>query len=436
MTTSSPGADLRPVSSSDRINSIDVVRGIALLGILLMNIVGFGLAFAYSDPTNSGGATGWNLKAWAMNNMLFEGTMRGLFTMLFGAGFILQTSRGEARGGGLEVADVYYRRVLWLLFFGIIHVYLILWYGDILYPYAVFGLMLFPLRNVKPKYLLIAGLVLLAWGSWISVKHYHEDKEKVEKGLLAEKVKEAGDSLSAEQSDALKEWEGFQKQKKTPEQVEEENEKNRAGYGSIVMSRLDRNEFMQSSLLYFFWSWDILPLMLIGMAFFKWKVFQAERSFKFYVTIMLIGYAIGLSVNYYETTLVMNGGFDLLLMSQADMTYQLGRIFTTLGHIGLIMIFVKSGIIGFLQRSLSAVGRMALTNYLMHSVICAVFFMGFGFGMFGRLERFELYYVVFSIWIVQLIYSPIWLRYFHYGPAEWAWRSLTYLKKQPFRIKL
>mgnify|MGYP001826606248 FL=1 len=130
--TNQPNIELRPVERSNRINSLDIIRGIALLGILLMNITGFGLAFAYGDPTNSGGSTGWNLNAWIMNNMLFEGTMRGLFTMLFGAGFILLTTRGEERGGGIGVADLYYRRILWLLLFGIIHVYLMLWYGDIL----------------------------------------------------------------------------------------------------------------------------------------------------------------------------------------------------------------------------------------------------------------------------------------------------------------
>jgi uncharacterized protein len=120
-------------------------------------------------------------------------------------------------------------------------------------------------------------------------------------------------------------------------------------------------------------------------------------------------------------------------MDKTEQTYQLGRIFTVMGHIGLFMLFIKSGILKFLQTALSAVGKMALTNYLVHTIICTTFFLGFGFGMFGKLQRYELYYVVFSIWLIQLIYSPIWLRYFRYGPAEWAWRSLTYLKIQPFK---
>ncbi|HMC01802.1 MAG TPA: DUF418 domain-containing protein [Flavobacteriaceae bacterium] len=435
--TNQPNVELRPVERGNRINSLDIIRGIALLGILLMNITGFGLAYAYGDPTNSGGATGWNLKVWIMDNMFFEGTMRGLFTMLFGAGFILLTTRGIEKGGGISVADLYYRRMLWLLLFGILHVYLMLWYGDILYPYALFGLMIFPLRNVKPKHLTIAAVALLTIGSLISVKHYHEDLKIKTEGVVVELLKEQNEDvkLTDEQETALSSWEDLKKQKKTKEQVKEATEKNLQGYWSIVNSRLGQNEFMQANLVYRFWVWDILSFMLLGIAFFKWRIFQGERTVKFYTLLMIVGYVVGLSVNYYETLLHLNSNFDLVEMSKAEQTYQLGRLFTTMGHIGLFMLFIKSGILKFLQNALAAVGKMALTNYLMHTIICTTFFLGYGFGMFGKLQRYELYYVVLAIWIVQLIYSPIWLKYFRYGPAEWLWRSLSYMKKQPFRNK-
>ena len=187
-------------------------------------------------------------------------------------------------------------------------------------------------------------------------------------------------------------------------------------------------------MMYEFWVWDILSFMLIGMAFFKWEIFQGKRPSRFYWTIMIVGYAIGLYVNYCETMLSINNNFEVIALSKAGQTYQLGRLFTTLGHIGLFMIFIKSGILKFLQNALAAVGKMALSNYLIHTVICNVLFMGFGFGLFGRLQRFELYYVVLGIWIIQLIYSPVWFRYFKYGPAEWLWRSLSYMRRMPFRL--
>jgi len=143
---------------------------------------------------------------------------------------------------------------------------------------------------------------------------------------------------------------------------------------------------------------------------------------------------VGLSINYLETKMLIDSNFDVVTISKADQSYQIGRLFTTLGHIGLFMLFIKSGIIGFLQKSLAAVGKLALTNYLTHSVVTSIIFYGDGFALFGELQRYELYYIVGAIWIIQLIFSPIWLKYFLYGPAEWVWRSLTYQQKQPFKI--
>lgn len=374
-----------------------------------------------------------NLKAWAVNNMLFEGTMRGLFTMLFGSGFILLTNKGEQKGAGLEAADIYYRRTMWLLFFGLIHSYLFIWFGEILYQYGLFGLMLFAFRKTAPRYLVTLGVTLLLIGTFFSVIHYHEDLEIKSAGLAAELAKDSNQELTEEQQADLDTWKK-KLAKKTIEDVQEENDALHQGYWSIVKHRAGMIQYFQTVLVHEFWIWDILSYMLIGMALFKWGVFQAERTVKVYLSMMLVGYAIGLTVNYWETNLLISNNFDFITMGKADQTYQLGRLFTTIGHIGLFMLFIKSGILKFLQNALAAVGKMALSNYLIHTVISNIIFMGFGFGLFGELQRYELYYVVIAIWIVQLIYSPIWLKYFRYGPAEWLWRSLSYMKVQPIRI--
>ena len=154
-------AAFAPVTNRERIVSIDTLRGVALLGILLMNIVVFGLPEnAYDDPTIAGGHTGLNLAFWYANQIFFEGKMRTLFSMLFGAGVVLLTLRAEERGGGLRARGIYYRRTLWLVVFGLLHAYFI-WMGDILYYYGVVGLMLFPLRKLRPAALLAAGALLL-----------------------------------------------------------------------------------------------------------------------------------------------------------------------------------------------------------------------------------------------------------------------------------
>ncbi len=434
MTSPNPAPMLAPVRSEARINALDVIRGVALLGILLMNIHGMGLPYGYFDPGVSGGSEGMNLYVWIMNEMLFEGTMRGLFTMLFGASIILLTSRLEKNGAGINTADIYYRRLTWLLLFGVIHAYLILWDGEILFPYAVLGMLLFPWRNMNPKGLLTAGIVLLILGTLWSARDYQNTLKIQKKGLAAEAIKLQGDSLTVEQTKALEKWEE-KKKRKTQEEADEWTEKMHKGYWSIVMDKVSVNQNMQTFILYRYFFWDLLGFMFIGMALFKWKIFHGQRKAKVYLWMLLLGYGIGLTVNYFETVAKIESEWDVVIRYRSSLTYDLGRLATTIGHIGLIMLFIKSGILQFLQHALASVGKMALSNYVMHSIITAIIFLGFGFSMFGQLQRFELYYVVLGIWIFQLIASPIWLKYYRYGPLEWLWRSLTYWKKQPFKIK-
>jgi uncharacterized protein len=429
-----PNPNPAPVKALDRINSLDVIRGIALLGILLMNIIGMGLPYAYSDPTIVGGADGWNLKVWIVNTLLFEGTMRGLFTLLFGAGVILLTSRLEKNGAGITTADIYYRRILWLLIFGLINVYVLLWHGDILYPYAIFGLMLFPFRIASVRRLFLVAGLLISFGICWDIADYRSKLNLQQEVTEIQEIKDQGLELTEQQEGTLSKWEKF-KAKHTQEEIDKQIETMHKSYFTVIFEKVKLNQFMQTWLPYRLWVWDILSYMLIGMAFFKLRIFHGERSGKFYLMLLSVGYLVGLSINYYEINMVLADKFDALTILKADQTYQVGRLFTTMGHVGLFMLFIKSGILRWLQQSLAAVGKLALTNYLMHSIITSIIFYGDGFSMYGMLERYELYYIVAGIWVFQLIYSPIYLKYFLYGPAEWIWRSLTYQKRQPFLIQ-
>lgn len=429
-----PTTNLGPVTGAERINSLDVLRGVALLGILLMNITGFGLDFwAYVDPTVQGGSDGYNLYVWVMNNMFFEGTMRAMFSMLFGVGMVLMTSRMINKGGGLEVADIYYRRTIWLLIFGIIHGYLILWTGDILYAYGLFGLFLFPFRNTSPRKLIISAGVLTLIGIGLASYDYNHKMKSLEQFKLAHTYENETD-IPEDIKKGKEAWEALVTEMKPDQKTIQENtESMHKGYFDLVLFLAPINRFMQSTFNYDYNPWDILAMMLLGIALFKLRVITAELTYTSYLIMMVTGYVIGLSVNYYETMLILNDNFSVESFYKAGITYSIGRIAVSFGHIGLVMIFCKLNIIGFLKSSLAAVGRMALTNYIMHSVICAFIFTGIGFAMFGKMQRYELYYVVISIWIFQLIASPIWLKYFRFGPLEWMWRSLTYKKIQTFK---
>ena len=151
---------------------------------------------------------------------------------------------------------------------------------------------------------------------------------------------------------------------------------------------------------------------------------------------MLLGYTAGLLINGYTAHRTMESRFEPINMWWNFATYDAGRLTMALAHIGLIILIFQAGWLRWLTSRLAAVGQMALTNYLMQSLICTTLFYGYGFGLYGKLERYQLYFVVLGVWFLQLLLSPIWLRYFRFGPMEWLWRSLTYSKWQPMRVRL
>jgi uncharacterized protein len=430
-----PTTTLIPLQDAERIQSLDVMRGIVLFGILLMNINGFGLPHAYSDPTIAGGATGLNLATWITTNMFFEGTMRGLFSLLFGVGMFIFIDRLVKKGNGINAADVFFRRLTWMLLFGLIHAYLLLWSGEILYDYALMGFLVYSFRNLKPGKLIAIAVILFAIGSaWNYIDHI-KNQNMMDNVALAGTYKTQGKEITKEIKASTERWNKIQ-ERRSPEAIREVEQNMRKDYLSVVGYLAPYNMETDTIWTYRYDPWDVLSMMLLGLALYKRNVLSSQRSYKFYGLMVLLGYTIGLLVNYYEVSTIINEKFSYMSFSKTNLTYDVGRVSIAMGHVGAIMLFCKSGVLPWLRRRLAAVGKMALTNYIMHSIICLFFFTGAGLGMFGKLERHELLYVVFSIWAVQLILSPIWLKHFHYGPMEWMWRNLSYQKIQPMKKKL
>lgn len=414
-----------PTRGAERIEALDALRGVALFGILLMNITSFGLPMSYSDPTVYGGASGADLWSWIVLNMGFEGTQRGLFSLLFGAGVVLFISRLEAAGRA-DALDIFFRRNLWLVVFGVIHAYLLLWIGEILFFYGVTALFVVAFRNMAPKRLIaiaVAGFALTAAWDLLDTRHALDLYAENEAAVAAEA---AGDELTEEQEAAKEAWEGYAAEYKPDEKtIREEIEARNGGYFKLMLHQAPEVQHFESWMLYRYF-FDIFSMMLLGMALYKMGVLTLEKKMSVYGLMALGGYAVGLTVNYFETKWILDHEFSVVAMKQAEVTYDLGRLAMTLGHAGALLAFFKSGALPWLRRSLAAVGRMALTNYISHSVICAFVFYGFGFGLYGELSRHELYYVVFAIWAFQLVASPLWLARFRFGPLEWGWRALTY----------
>jgi uncharacterized protein len=422
-----------PVRAGDRIASIDTLRGVALLGILIMNIIAFGLvSSAFSNPIPDGALKGVNFWTYVSVDVLFEGSMRAIFAMLFGAGVVLFTARGDSPTAATAVADLYYKRTILLILFGLCDAFLLLWASDILYIYGIVGLFLFPLRNVRASRLLSAALVMLALAAATELFRFQDLTDMQAEATEAQALLADDHELDDEQQEAIDAW---QKElewiRPTQKDIDEELAMRRSGYFTVLADQASDVLEYQAVSVRSFSFWDAFISMVLGMALYKYRVFDAGRSHRFYTLMTLLGFAVGLPVNAWEVYRFGASGYDIF--STIMPTYDVGRLGCAFGYIGLVMLFCKSGILIWLRVSLAAVGRMALTNYLAHSIICALIFTGVGFGLVGELQRYQLYYVVAGIWLVQLIVSPLWLRQYRFGPAEWLWRSLTYGARQPMR---
>ena len=423
-----------PLTQSERIEALDILRGIAVLGILLMNIVGFGLPWAYDNPTVAGGMDAPNYWAWALPVLFFEGTMRGIFSLLFGASIVLLTDRMEKSGAGLKTADIHFRRMLWMLLFGVIHWALLLWIGEILFAYSIGGLILFAFRKIAPKYLLMIAGALLMTSVVTSALQHQSLLETSKAAAKASNAKSLGAKLTKEQQAVITEWQTAKSEfSPKAEDLEPIMEIHRGGYIEAVVGQFPMSYEFQWTYLPWWLIFDMISFMMIGMAFLGTGILGGHKSRKFYAFMMVGGYVVGLPLNIMELQIFQSSGFSMLGFSQASITYEISRLAMVIGHLGLFLSIIRSGLLKRVQSVLAAVGQMALTNYIAQTLICIALFFGFGFGLFNKMERHELFYVVVAIWTVELIWSPIWLKHYRFGPLEWLWRSLTYWERQPMR---
>ena len=411
----------------DRIESLDVLRGFALLGILLINIIGFGLvSSALLDPgIYLSPIGGIDYTVWAFIELSSEGAMRTLFSILFGAGVVLFVTGSTAKSGWLH-----YRRNFWLLVFGLINAYIFLWPGDILVTYALSGFVLWFIRNWKARSLLILAAFLILIGS---LQNFATKSTLEIARDAAEEMKisiSKGEELSEETAEWAQGWLEYEEDNQAEiDNIPNEIKKRTSSYSSAYEYNLEKANEMIYFVVPFFLFLDALMMMVIGMAFFKLGVLDGGREIKFYIRMMCIGFLIGISINAYEVLLITNSNMDIIETNPYfRFTYHFGRLFMGLGYLGLVILLIKIKKLESLRFRLACVGRMALTNYLMHSIIALFIFSGAGLGLLGQFSWSQLYLFVPLIWVFQLYISPLWLKYFYFGPVEWLWRLLTYLK--------
>ena len=434
-----PNAAAAPVPEAQRLRLIDALRGIALLGILLMNIPSFAMPNYFSESFRSDPS---NVNFWVSNTIgvLFEGKMRALFGMVFGAGVLLFVLKKEQTGR--SVTGLFYRRMFWLVLFGLIHAHLLLWFGDILYLYGICGMIVYLLRNVNPRYLVL-GVPLVALFDFTAGTLFYQDiRAKRIAYVQATNAAAEGKTLTQEQNQALADWRELEKTLiPNRDDVVENTRKMKSDYPAVASYVRPLAFKLQTTYLPLM-IWDSLALMLLGLALYRWGFLSGKWPKRHYWKVMAIGYGLGLPLVIYSHyhSFLHNPTIEASLqrMEQVPiewtgLIYPFQRILLVMAHIAAIILLYQSRFAQSLFRRLEAVGQMAFTNYIMHSVICTLIFFGYGLNQYAEWQYFQLYLLVIADWILQLIVSPLWLRYFNYGPLEWAWRSLTYWRRQPFR---
>jgi uncharacterized protein len=229
------------------------------------------------------------------------------------------------------------------------------------------------------------------------------------------------------------------KERSTPQAKEktkqEELRVGRGGYADFYHSRSEMAARGETEGMFYFLWWDVLLFMFIGMGFFKLGVLQGQAKTRVYAWMAILGLGIGLPLSYLFVINDVNHNFNWFEITKTKKFefYELQRFIHSMGIFGLIMLMYKSGWFKWLFALMRPVGQMAFTNYLAQSFLCGLFFYGVGFGYFGRLPIYQLYYVVATVWIIEIVWSHLWLRQFRFGPLEWLWRTLTYWRKQPMR---
>ena len=412
-------APARP-APPERIHQLDVVRGIAVMGILAMNIVAFAMPFqAYMNPTAYGLESNADLASWVFSFIFVDGKMRGLFSFLFGASMLLVIERAQA--GGHNAASIHYRRMFWLLVFGLIHLYLI-WFGDILVGYALVGMIAWFFRDKEPAALVRWGVALvtvqLIVFAGLAFGAFYLQEAATAPGASAEMVKE---------------WRTLESEFGVlgPDALASKLALVGGDYGGLVGYRLSEHAAQPLKGLLMF-GWETLAYFLFGMVALKNGFLTGGWSDSAYRRTVLIGFGIGVPAYALLAWILTRDGFSVPMIFAVVMAATVPfRPLMVAATAALIILATRRG--GALVERIAAAGRAAFSNYLGTSLVMTSLFYGYGAGFFGHLSRVELWLPVAAMWALMLLWSKPWLDRFQYGPLEWLWRSLARGSPQPMR---
>ena len=394
--------DAGPTPPSERFVSLDALRGLALLGILLINVWAFSMPEqTLLNPTIYGDFSGANYWAWAISHVFAQNKFITLFSALFGAGILLFIESKSEKGQ--DALRLHYRRTAILIAIGLMHAYL-LWYGDILVAYGVTALVVVAFRDLDARKLAGAGVVFLLF---------------VPMTELLAAVALGGDAIAGQ-------W--------APSEaaIRQQVAAYRGGWFEQLDHRVPSSIGRQTTGFINGSFWQVGGTMLLGMALYRRGVLTGERSSAFYRRLVAFG-AVGLAITVAGVAYIEANDWSADAALFWRQFIYVGSFPMAGGYVGLVMLYARRRPDGPVTRGLAAVGRTAFTNYLLQTVIATTVFYGHGFGLFGSVTRVEQLGFVVAVWAVQIVLSVLWLRRYRFGPVEWVWRTLTYGEKQPMR---
>lgn len=402
--------------------TLDALRGFAVMGILLMNIIAFSMPeMAYMSPSVYGGTDTPDVIAWLLSFLFVDGKMRGLFTILFGASMMLVIERAQAKGE--NPAKVHYSRMLWLALFGLAH-YFLIWWGDILFLYAIIGCVAFLVAHWDSKRLIRIGLLIYCVGFLVFLLFtgslIYLQALAIEAG--------PGSAMDMEYQEAMKDI------ATSASALAKDIAIHQGSYTIIFADKLAEHWWGPIGMVLMSFP-ETLPFMMIGMALYKNRFMTGEwetvRYRKFGIGFTFLGLPLLIPL----AALMILNQFDPLIDFNSSVAWSMpSRLMMTIGYAALFILLIKALSNNPFLHRIAAAGRVAFSNYIGTSILMTFIFYGWGLGLYGQIDRAELYLFVPSAWIIMLLWSKPWLMRFRYGPLEWLWRSLSRFEIQPLKI--
>lgn len=382
-----------PTQEKERIISIDVMRGFALLGIFVVNMLFFHGPYIYVNPYDWYQTPG-DQEAYKWIDIFVQGSVYPLFAMLFGYGLAMQFMKSEAKGTSFTRLAV--RRLLILLGIGCIHAFLV-WSGDILITYALAGLCLIVVMKLKPLWLILIGVLLfLIPNGLFSGLLYIITKAAPDEAVLYTGMQEVEASIVAY---------------------------SQGSWLDVFVQRFNDWIYMQGyGLSIVLIICTILPFLMIGAAAAKLKLIERARELKlFWIITIIVAMAAGTAIKWLPFTY----GDNLFTMTVQD---TFGGPLQAIAYGGFLALICTIPIVGKLLSPIAKAGRMSMTVYLMQSLIATTVFYGYGLGLYGKIDVATGTWMAVGIYVIQIIFAELWFTKFKQGPVESLWRKLTYPK--------